>query len=161
MEAATSMSTNGKLPPRMADTMSDAIAMSSPNGRMSKRARKVAEKKLSTSLFGEDGLKPFDLDGFSSNENNIEYITIGDDIETIRRRVCLKHALRRGDIEFPCSINEDERELSKLCSRHSLTPIPWQEIIARRQLGNELDRHSGTYIEVDTLHYRVEPTYSK
>jgi len=40
-------------PPRTADTMSDAIAMSSPNGRMSGRARKAAEKRLWVALFGE------------------------------------------------------------------------------------------------------------
>lgn len=41
------------LPARTADTMSDAIALSSPNGRMSKRARKAAEQRLATALFGD------------------------------------------------------------------------------------------------------------
>jgi pantothenate synthetase len=40
-------------PIRTADTMSDAIALSSPNGRMSKRARKAAEKRLAQALFGD------------------------------------------------------------------------------------------------------------
>lgn len=41
-----------KLPPRSANTMSDAIALSSPSGRMSKRARAAAERKLAQDLFG-------------------------------------------------------------------------------------------------------------
>jgi len=36
--------------------MSDAIALSSPSGRMSKRARKQAEERLGRALFGEAGL---------------------------------------------------------------------------------------------------------
>lgn len=44
------------LPKRTADTMSDAIALSSPSGRMSKRARKAAEKRLSLALFGPNGI---------------------------------------------------------------------------------------------------------
>jgi len=45
------------LPPRTADTMSDAIALSSPSGKMSKRQRALAEKRLSEKLFGPGGLK--------------------------------------------------------------------------------------------------------
>ena len=41
------------LPARTADTMSDAIAMSSPNGRMSKRAKEQASARLAKALFGE------------------------------------------------------------------------------------------------------------
>lgn len=44
------------LPKRTADTMSDAIALSSPSGRMSKRARAAAEKRLAVALFGPNGL---------------------------------------------------------------------------------------------------------
>jgi len=44
------------LPPRSYDTMSDAIALSSPNGRMSSRARKAAEKRLALALFGKGGI---------------------------------------------------------------------------------------------------------
>src|SRR5271169_1558398 len=36
---------------RSLDTMSDAIALSSPSGRMSKRARKAAEARLGAALF--------------------------------------------------------------------------------------------------------------
>lgn len=46
-----------KLPPRTADTMSEAIALSSPNGRMSKRTKDAATKRLSTALFGPNGLQ--------------------------------------------------------------------------------------------------------
>jgi hypothetical protein len=45
------------LPKRTADTMSDAIALSSPDGRMSKRARSAAEKRLRDALFGDEDLK--------------------------------------------------------------------------------------------------------
>ena len=45
------------LPLRTANTMSDAIALSSPNGRMSGRARKTAQDRLSLALFGEGGLQ--------------------------------------------------------------------------------------------------------
>lgn len=41
------------LPDRTCDTMSDAIALSSPSGRISKRARAAAEKRLSAALFGD------------------------------------------------------------------------------------------------------------
>ena len=44
-------------PTRTADTMSDAIAMSSPSGRMSRRAKEAATKRLSVALFGEAGLQ--------------------------------------------------------------------------------------------------------
>jgi hypothetical protein len=43
---------SNNLPPRTPDTMSDAIALSSPSGRMSKRARKAAEARLAKTLFG-------------------------------------------------------------------------------------------------------------
>ena len=43
--------------PRTLDTMSEAIALSSPSGRMSKRARKKAENRLSLALFGPEGLQ--------------------------------------------------------------------------------------------------------
>lgn len=45
------------LPKRSADTMSEAIAQSSPSGRMSARAKDAALKRLSTQLFGEGGLQ--------------------------------------------------------------------------------------------------------
>ena len=40
------------LPERKADTMSEAIAIASPSGRMSKRAKAAADKRLSQALFG-------------------------------------------------------------------------------------------------------------
>ena len=46
-----------KLPARTADTMSEAIAMSSPSGRQSKRSKDAASKRLAKSLFGEKGLQ--------------------------------------------------------------------------------------------------------
>lgn len=45
------------LPPRSGNTMSDAIAISSPNGRMSKRAKDAAVKRLGVALFGPGGLQ--------------------------------------------------------------------------------------------------------
>ena len=42
---------------RDADTMLEAIALSSPSGRMSKRARRAAENRLRVMLFGPDGLR--------------------------------------------------------------------------------------------------------
>lgn len=41
------------LPERTPNTMVDAIALSSPSGRMSKRARLAAQKRLSVALFGD------------------------------------------------------------------------------------------------------------
>lgn len=45
------------LPKRTLDTMSDAIAVSSPSGKISKRAREAAAKRLSHDLFGPNGLE--------------------------------------------------------------------------------------------------------
>lgn len=47
----------GDLPKRTADTMSEAIALASPSGRMSKRARESAQKHLGEALFGSGGLQ--------------------------------------------------------------------------------------------------------
>lgn len=44
-------------PPHSADTMSKAIALSSPSGHMSKRARLAAQERLSLALFGPGGLE--------------------------------------------------------------------------------------------------------
>ena len=44
------------LPERSGDTMSEAIALSSPSGRMSQRARAAATRRLAVALFGPDGL---------------------------------------------------------------------------------------------------------
>ena len=53
-------SVNVGLPDRTLDTMSEAIAQSSPSGTMSKRARKRAQERLRVALFGEKGLQPTD-----------------------------------------------------------------------------------------------------
>lgn len=44
------------LPERNNDTMGEAIALSSPNGTMSKRSRKAAMRRLEVMLFGEAGM---------------------------------------------------------------------------------------------------------
>lgn len=44
------------LPRRTGKTMGDAIALSSPSGRMSKRARAAAQERLRVELFGAGGL---------------------------------------------------------------------------------------------------------
>ena len=41
------------LPDRSLDTLSEAIAISSPNGHMSKRSRNAALKRLGAALFGD------------------------------------------------------------------------------------------------------------
>ena len=46
-----------ELPRRMGNTMSDAIALSSPGGRISAVAKARAMKRLSVELFGPQGLK--------------------------------------------------------------------------------------------------------
>jgi hypothetical protein len=48
---------SGALPARSADSMSTAIAMSSPNGRISGRAQTAAMNQLGKELFGENGLQ--------------------------------------------------------------------------------------------------------
>ena len=42
----------------MNDTMAEAIAQSSPSGRMSKRARKAAQERLRAELFGDMDISP-------------------------------------------------------------------------------------------------------
>lgn len=41
------------LPERTLDTMSDSIALGSPNGSMSKRSKDAAMKRLGAALFGD------------------------------------------------------------------------------------------------------------
>jgi len=50
-------------PPRTLDTMSDAIAYSSPSGRCSKRARKAASEALCMALFGKPDITIEDVKG--------------------------------------------------------------------------------------------------
>jgi len=47
-----------EMPERTADTMSMAIAGSSPSGRMSKRTRNATDRKLRIALFGPTGQMP-------------------------------------------------------------------------------------------------------
>ena len=49
--------------PRSANTMSDAIALSSPSGHMSKRSRKAAEQRLCMALFGKPEITLADVKG--------------------------------------------------------------------------------------------------
>jgi hypothetical protein len=56
-------------PHRTADTMSEAIALSSPSGRMSGRARRAAQKRLSVALFGPTGLTREQLTGVQPPTN--------------------------------------------------------------------------------------------
>ena len=42
---------------RSLNTMSEAIALSSPSGRMSKRSLKAAQERIREELFGKEGLK--------------------------------------------------------------------------------------------------------
>lgn len=46
-----------QLSPRTFNTMSEAIALSSPSGRMSKRAKEAATQRLALALFGPKGLQ--------------------------------------------------------------------------------------------------------
>ena len=50
------MDDDNDLPKRTADTMSDAIAMGSPSGSMSKRSKRFFVERLRRDLFG-DGMK--------------------------------------------------------------------------------------------------------
>ncbi len=56
-EKAKTAESPESLPARTADTMSDAIALSSPSGSMSATAKKKATEKLRVTLFGEKGLQ--------------------------------------------------------------------------------------------------------
>ena len=50
-------------PPRNLDTMSDAIAASSPSGRISKRAKKAVSEALCMALFGKPEITIEDVKG--------------------------------------------------------------------------------------------------
>src|SRR4051812_8870771 len=54
---STHMKTGDPHTDRTLDTMSEAIAMSSPSGRTSQRARDAATKRLGEALFGPGGLQ--------------------------------------------------------------------------------------------------------
>lgn len=59
------------LPERSADTMLEAISMSSPSGRVSKRSKEASLKRLSTSLFGEGGLQKAPVQQPSEKESDM------------------------------------------------------------------------------------------
>lgn len=59
------------LPVRSFDTMSEAIALSSPSGSMSKRARDAAQKRFSAALFGPGGLQ---RPGLPEQPSEAEYL---------------------------------------------------------------------------------------
>jgi len=77
--------------------MSDAIAMSSPSGRMSKRARAAAERRLSLALFGPDGLQKKPTDQPSNRE-----------------RLLRQAAILRGLAERGMSVKKFTKEAAKL-----------------------------------------------
>lgn len=83
-----------KHPPRTANTMSEAIAMSSPSGRTSKRARKAAEERLRISLFGHSGPTKAEIHG---EEEISEEEKIRDTIQALRRNAsCLRNLADKG-----------------------------------------------------------------
>lgn len=65
------------LPERTLNTMSDAIGLSSPNGRMSKRMQAKTSEQLRVALFGEKGLhfeveQPSEAEVLTRQIGNIE-----------------------------------------------------------------------------------------
>lgn len=60
-------------PPRTADTMSDAIALSSPCGRMSKRASEDASRRLAKALWGDHCTRE-DITGTAPEASRKEYL---------------------------------------------------------------------------------------
>lgn len=60
-----------KLPPRTYDTMSDAISLSSPSGRMSKRSKEAMQEDLRVKLFGKEGLSRPGLPKQPSKQENL------------------------------------------------------------------------------------------
>jgi hypothetical protein len=85
-----------RLPSRTLDTMGEAIALSSPSGRMSKRARKAAERRLSTALFGEGGLAP-------------PRVSQGDPVEALLRRAMELRDLAARGMRPRAHVKEAER----------------------------------------------------
>lgn len=100
-------------PRRTADTMSDAIALSSPNGRMSNRGKEAAQKKLGEALFGLGGLK-----------------RPGLPIQTNKRELLLREAAQCRDLAargmrtraFTKQANWCEAEANKLLVENKISP---------------------------------------
>ena len=83
------------LPERTANTMSDAIALSSPSGRMSKRTRRAAEKKLFQDLFGDGScLKPI----FPTEEKKTRLLRTANELRGLAERgMCTKKYTREAE----------------------------------------------------------------
>lgn len=75
---------SNELPKRTADTMSDAIAMGSPSGRTSKRAKTAAARRLEEALFGPGGLTADKLKGTSDVPERPRHEQIKDEIASLR-----------------------------------------------------------------------------
>jgi hypothetical protein len=89
----------GTLPERTLDTMSDAIALSSPSGRMSKRARKAAEDRLRQSLFGDSSCTREDIQGTAPqpSERNKLLAQAGRLRELASRGMCVRKYTKEAD----------------------------------------------------------------
>lgn len=72
-------------PKRTADTMSDAIALSSPSGRMSKRARKQATERLSKALFGEHCTRD-DITGTAATDRREQLLRSAQNLRDLAAR---------------------------------------------------------------------------
>jgi hypothetical protein len=60
-----------KFPTRTPDTMSDAIALSSPSGRMSHRAKSTAQRRLAIALFGPTSTRE-DFTGSDTRDKHVK-----------------------------------------------------------------------------------------
>lgn len=56
------------------------------------------------------------------------------DDEAARRRVCLKHALRRAGLTWPSAATTDEDWLRAIAESHGVTPLTWSEIKQRHEV---------------------------
>lgn len=92
------------LPNRTLDTMSEAIALSSPSGRMSKRSHKAAMKRLSIALFGPNGLQKEPLPQITKSEQLRNHVKMLRDLAN--SGMCVKKYNRIADLE--------EKEAEKL-----------------------------------------------
>ena len=84
-----------EMPKRTLDTMSDAIAMSSPSGRISKAASRRADKRLSLALFGPNGLPYPSCDQPSKRDIDLRY---AKELRTLAKRgMCTRKYNRMAD----------------------------------------------------------------
>lgn len=84
---------NSKLPPRDLSTMTEAIALTSPSGRMSKRARKAAEERIRRELFG-DGLPHPQVKQPSKKESLLHQAKVLREFAALHPRKYIKEAER-------------------------------------------------------------------